>query len=1217
MVYSRKTSLLLSLLVGLSAIFTLARSGPLHGSTAALIVTVALQVYLPGFLLARALGKTHQPHPIVRFAWVLVCGLSLTIVFGAAARLLYMPVSRYLLLLHALMLGLAWLPPLAAPAEPAWRLTRKNWPLYIVVLVACVTVMGVSFASSRYRFYGYEDQVVFVSHAGWLANDISETPHGGPLRSRQVGVIRGDTRFDTDGWTYNHGAWSWASGVSTADIIWYHLDPLFLWAVPLVIFALAYELTRREQAAAWSTAGLVLAGLLTLDNLALYPAYTAFGRFAVFQITTLRQASLTLMLPLALMVGFSYLRRYQHRDLFLLVLAGMMLASMHPFQVMLFVISIGITAGLRGLVEGNKRKAFIRLLPLGAALLFLLVLPFVQRLNRSGLEATSSFIDDSDVEDGKNISLSSGGTFVILPDVPLIGDTFIRLPSSVFYHPVIALAAVLGLLHLVGVRRSLSAQYIFGATLTCLLIAFTPGLTELFDKFASSVGLLTSIFLLPVALALGLSLDAGLRWLAEKPYINLTWPVGAAFIGAVILLLVEPVPIRASARDQIQTFTDMQQFRRLQPHQIALAERLQSLLPPDQTSVLMTPPDTASIVIEDLPRTLVTGGRISRNRARYGDNRFYNNLNRRMPWLDADDLAFMDEWGVTHIIVRADHTRLPQLLLQPERFSLIDEVDGQLIFARAAAEPDSMDELFARMNALYADIEQPRWGIEGFVMNRPGSPEIWGPMAEEWQALLDAQPDNDRARLGLAFAELLAGADDRALPLWQELYDAHPDMPLLLDALAYTHAGLGQPEQGVAALLDALEGGDVNVQTLAARTLLTETFFHLLDAEQLDRVLAFTASDTWNYLANFDQPEAIRRRGALLMTMQRWDTAIAWLNQLPDIMINPRDMAAQAIMRLAQNNVEGALDLLRPATDPDWRVAREKWQPDRWADNQAERLYHQLTDAAAYAGDIPDGVTEVVPMVAVAESGNPFVSQPEAAQREADHTLIVTASYGNPQPHTGYPVQFWRIEVISPDAATHYAAQDVPAVFVENALARVSTTLTLPDDLDPLTPALVVITPAHNNAVTYTPAIVPVVLNRPDSLEPSPDYHPLDLAFGDDIWLQGYTLNTTDEGIGLTLYWQADAQPPEDYQVFVHVLDAAGEMIAQDDGAPVQDRYPTSQWRTGVTIADQHMIPVENLPDDFQVYVGLYRLSDNTRLPVTPADARVQSDSVLLTPLAE
>ena len=1197
----RRTSLVLSLFVILSALFTLARSGPLYGTVVALVLTVTLQVYLPGYLLARALGKTSQPHPIMRFAWVLICGLALTIVLGAASRLLFVPVSRYLLLLHGIMLVLAWLPPLKPSDDSAWRLTRSNLPLYIVVLVACVTVMGVSLATSRYRFYGFEDQVLFVSQAGWLANDLSETPSGGPLRGRQASMGRGDTRFDVDGWTYNHAAWSWASGVPTADIIWYHLDPLFLWTVPLALFALAYEITRRESAAAWSAAGLVVAGLLTLDNLAIYPAYTAFGRMAVFQLTTLRQVSITLMLPLTLMVGFTYLRAWQRRDLGLLLLAGLMLSCLHPFQVMLMVISLSITALLRWLVEGHTRAGLIRLLPLVGVVVFLLVLPLSQRFVRSGLEAADTLIEDSAVQNPDGIT--TRGSFLILPNVPLLGDTFILRPDSFFYHPIITLAAALGLLHLVGIRRSMTAQYIFGATLVCLLIAFTPGITELFNKVASSVGLLVSIFLMPVALILGHSLDVLLRRL--PPY--MLWPFGAAFITAVILLLFEPFPIPVSARDQIQAFTAMQQFRRLQPAQIALTQHLQTLLPPDQTTIIMTPADTASVVIEDLPRTLVTGGRPSYNLLRDSDNRFYNNNDWRLPWLDSEDVAFMNRAGVTVIVVRADHTRLPQMLLQPQQFSLLDQVDGQLIFAHVAAEPDAVDDLFNRMNTLYAEIAQPRWGKEGFIMNRPGNPEIWNPLAEEWQA----QPESDLARLGLAFTLLLAGADEQALPLWQALHEAHPDLSLLAEALAYTHASLGQPGQGAAVLLNALDSEDEAARTLAARALLTETFFHVLTPEQLDRVLSFTESDSWDYLANFDQPDAVRQRAALLMTAQRWDTAIAWLNQLPDIMTGPRDLTAQAVMRLAQGNLNGALDVLRPATDPDWRIPKEKWQPDRWANNEAAQLYHLLTDAAAYDGAVPRGVAEIAPMRDILKSGNPFVMQPDIMQDDDAHTMTVTAVYGNPQPQNGYPVQFWRVEVISPDASVQYAARTIDAVFADNALVRVPVTLALPDDLDPLTPALVVITPAHNNAVTYTPATVPVVLNRPDSVEPDPGYQVLDLDFGDDIWLQSYKLEATDEGIDLILYWEASNQPREDYQVFVHVVDAAGEMLAQDDGAP---GYPTSQWRTSVTIADPHHIPVENLPDDFRVYVGLYRLSDQTRLPITPAGERVVSDSVLLLP---
>lgn len=1255
----RPSSLLLAALILFSCLYTVARSGPIQGSTAALVVTVGLQVFLPGYVLARALGKTRLMHPVVRLMWVLVCGLSLTIVLGGVARLLNLPVMTYLLVLHGLLLVLAWVAPRPlVDDDAAWRMTWRKLPLYLALLVACLTVWGVSYAS-RYRFYGFEDQVVFASHAGWLANNPGETPTDTPLRSRQIGSTARDTRFDTDGWTYNHAAWAWTSGVSATQIIWFELGPLFLWAVPLAVFALAYEVTRREEAAAWTAMALALVGLMTLDNIAHYPAYTAFGRLAVFQISTLRQASITLMLPLALLVGFTYLRTFRRHDLVMVLLAGVMLAMMHPFQVTLFVISIGVTVGLRWLMSAQKRAGLLRLLPLVLVLVTLLLLPFVQRLNRSGLRAADSLVEDDRVEAADDVEAQGG--FLLLPDLPLIGSTFIRNPAKVFYHPAIVLVALLGLLYGLRLRRGLAAQYIFGTTLVWGMLNFLPGMTELFNQFASSVGLLTTMFLLPVALVLGLSLDDGLRWLAARLKVYAAWPASLVLIGAVALLLFEPIPIPASARDQINTFNEMQQFRRLQPVHVTLAQRLQMRLPSDQTSIVMTPADTASIVIEDLPRTMVTGGRGSGNRARRGDNRFYNQVGYREPWLDSADLDYMTQYGVTHVITRADQTRVAQLMLSPDRFPLLDEAAGHLIFARVAtAAPGAIDDLFARMNALYLETPEPRWGPEGFEMPRPGSPEIWGPLVSEWQALRQSAPASDEAQLGLAFTYLMMGADEDALPLWQSLHITYPAVPLFVDALAYTHAALGQPQQGVAVLLAALDSEMPESQVLAARTLLTDTFFHELDGAPLDTVLDVTRTnaDVWDYLANFDRPDAVRQRAALLMTQQRWAVASQWLDQLDDIVVSPRDMVAQAVMNLAQGDVAAALDRLRPATDPDWRTAKAYWQPDRWTDNYAEQLYHLLTgdlalrggqpDAAvaayqravdagagltgqyflaqaleqagqqaraeqlraAVAADWPEGIIELVSMLDIAETRRIFVMQPQIEQNEAEHTLTVTATYGSPQPHAAYPVEAWRIEVISPDAATRYALEDAPAITIDNALVRAAITLTLPDDIPPMTPALVVITPMHSSVVANTSAVVPMVLNRLDSAAVPENATALDLQFGESITLDSYMLDRRTNALDLTLYWQAETPLPEDYQVFVHVVDANGEIITQDDTVP--GGYPTSQWRSGVIIADRHTIAVTDLPDTWGILVGLYRLSDFTRLPIMPADARITADSALI-----
>src|SRR5690242_1879411 len=116
------------LLIGaviVSLIVTFLQTPLLNGTFAGLVVTVLFQLYLPGYLLARAVGKARLPHPIARFAWILACGFGLTISLGAVGRLFNIPIAIYLIVLHLVMLALALLPSSQpSPAQP-WRLTRK------------------------------------------------------------------------------------------------------------------------------------------------------------------------------------------------------------------------------------------------------------------------------------------------------------------------------------------------------------------------------------------------------------------------------------------------------------------------------------------------------------------------------------------------------------------------------------------------------------------------------------------------------------------------------------------------------------------------------------------------------------------------------------------------------------------------------------------------------------------------------------------------------------------------------------------------------------------------------------------------------------------------------------------------------------------------------------------------------------------------------------
>jgi hypothetical protein len=105
--------------------------------------------------------------------------------------------------------------------------------------------------------------------------------------------------------------------------------------------------------------------------------------------------------------------------------------------------------------------------------------------------------------------------------------------------------------------------------------------------------------------------------------------------------------------------------------------------------------------------------------------------------------------------------------------------------------------------------------------------------------------------------------------------------------------------------------------------------------------------------------------------------------------------------------------------------------------------------------------------------------------------------------------------------------------------------------------------------------------------------------------------------LDLTLYWQATGQVPSDYTAFVHLLDADGVKIAQEDGLPLNGWYPSSAWDTGQIIADRRQIalPAGVDPGSVRVAVGLYTPADGVRAPVTDTQGtRQEEDRILLTP---
>jgi hypothetical protein len=120
---------------------------------------------------------------------------------------------------------------------------------------------------------------------------------------------------------------------------------------------------------------------------------------------------------------------------------------------------------------------------------------------------------------------------------------------------------------------------------------------------------------------------------------------------------------------------------------------------------------------------------------------------------------------------------------------------------------------------------------------------------------------------------------------------------------------------------------------------------------------------------------------------------------------------------------------------------------------------------------------------------------------------------------------------------------------------------------------------------------------------------------GEHIALIGYDWEPADPGetARLTLYWKALEKVPRNYQVFVHLRDATGAVVAQSDVLNPGD-YPAEQWPLDKYVRDEHrfVVPSGIPPGEYRLAVGLWLMSKGERLPVVDGAGEQIGDSVFL-----
>jgi hypothetical protein len=124
--------------------------------------------------------------------------------------------------------------------------------------------------------------------------------------------------------------------------------------------------------------------------------------------------------------------------------------------------------------------------------------------------------------------------------------------------------------------------------------------------------------------------------------------------------------------------------------------------------------------------------------------------------------------------------------------------------------------------------------------------------------------------------------------------------------------------------------------------------------------------------------------------------------------------------------------------------------------------------------------------------------------------------------------------------------------------------------------------------------------------------------FGSNIRLLGWTVDDDVLAPGgltyVTLYWQVDAAPREDYWLLLRLQGEGDRSVWAKDGSPSAGRDSTDTWRAGDTIAARHRITLSDQtpPGRYRLLAGLHRFGAWDWLMISDVPGKILGDTIAL-----
>ncbi len=131
--------------------------------------------------------------------------------------------------------------------------------------------------------------------------------------------------------------------------------------------------------------------------------------------------------------------------------------------------------------------------------------------------------------------------------------------------------------------------------------------------------------------------------------------------------------------------------------------------------------------------------------------------------------------------------------------------------------------------------------------------------------------------------------------------------------------------------------------------------------------------------------------------------------------------------------------------------------------------------------------------------------------------------------------------------------------------------------------------------------------------------------FGNLALLSRFDISSDEIAAGrpltLTLKWITLGQADRDLTLFAHLINEAGQAVAQHDKQPLDGQFPTTRWQSATQFTDQHVfqLPQALAPGAYRIALGFYDAATGERLPVAAGAAdragaawEITADHVLL-----